>query len=1385
MKRSLIYLFAIAFLIPCSAETALGAITVTSPNGGENWLAGTSQTISWTYEGDPGSAVKIELFDGSTLASTITASTSTGSGVSGSYVWRILSNQTTGSNYNVKITSISNTSVSDSSNNPFAITCHCGTPPFIASDVKPNVLIILDNSNSMDEDFIGEAVGSYSAASKSVAAKQALQQFATQLKDRLRIGLMTYKLPTDIGKRYLHNAAYFASFEPKSYCPNPARECVEYCQTGDDAKKTVCLDSCTTDNPIFDPTYLDEIISGYSAGSEQRNRYCSLVYPKTKRKPNPTDPSNYYYYKNAHPYYDSGNRAIGFYYSPAYNPGEGSPWDSYKRYTTKTGTEDDANGYSGYQADVTFQATDTDFALGYKDFGRRMPYYYVNRSWFGESSPGEGYLHVPINDLSTTVNEVTTTTATYDVLMDKLAPKTNDETDYMYCTDSDKNLCKDSAGKYYIINAGLTPTAGTLQTAINYFKGTLSGTTSPISVRCQKNFVVYVTDGLPSISETGTADTADALMPKVLKKLSSLRNDITKTFPDPRFPNNRNKDITYHYDVKSYILGVGLSNEAKSKLDTMAVSGGTDVDGRAYYADDAAKLVEALNQIFSDILTQTSSGTSVSILSEKAQQGANMMQAVFYPAKKFGDLNVWVDWTGFLYNYWFYVSKAKSNLREDTNKNNILDLQYDCGLTFDFNESTGLTVTRSQDTNADGDPDSIILPEVTLDEISPLWEAGKILAERSETGINADPRKIYTVSSSNELVEFDPAHLASFSSMLGNAGSFADCLTGADDTATYTNLINYIRGIDITECRNRSYTVREGNITNTYTWKLGDIVYSTPKVASDYPYCYDSSTQQFSSTPCTTDLQCTTGSYTQCKKKESVVFVGANDGMLHAFQTGVLNKSDLLEGQVAKLEGTDFGKELWAFIPKNALPYLRCLAETSYCHLSYIDLSPHIVEMGDKKVLIGGMRLGGASTKNNVGTFSTGAPSDTCPSVSCADANTCYNPSTCIGLSSYFALDITDVESPKLLWEFSHPLLGYSYSGPAVIHRLVHPTSGPAVDKYFVMFLSGPIERNGSSNQNVKAFILSLDDQLKISSSNGLYVKDLGNSTQNGFGGRLFTNGMDVDEDGYTDFVLFGFSYSASGQIDDWKGGIVKLWTGDDDLTDSDTEPGSWDFDLTYFNAAQQPVTAKVEFSKCFNQWYVFASTGRYFFKEDQYSTQQSDWIMGVPFVCDANNDCDQGSINFGHSSADFCSSLGARNERKGWYWDLERPDPGTGFYKERSITDPTISTQDIVFFTSTEPTTDVCGFGGQSRVWGLNCATGGPISDTSCGSAYTVKTSTGTLYLQTSTGAINPLDPAKSFTENDGKTTGWIPGIPPESAPPLVPPYEIKTGQILHWIEK
>jgi C1A family cysteine protease len=111
------------------------SITVASPNGGESWTAGSTRTISWTYTGSPGSYVRILLYKGSSLNRTISSYARIGSNGSGSYNWAIPSNQASGSDYSIRVTSTSNSLYTDASNSQFTIV---GPPPPSITVASPN-----------------------------------------------------------------------------------------------------------------------------------------------------------------------------------------------------------------------------------------------------------------------------------------------------------------------------------------------------------------------------------------------------------------------------------------------------------------------------------------------------------------------------------------------------------------------------------------------------------------------------------------------------------------------------------------------------------------------------------------------------------------------------------------------------------------------------------------------------------------------------------------------------------------------------------------------------------------------------------------------------------------------------------------------------------------------------------------------------------------------------------------------------------------------------------------------------------------------------------------------------------------------------------------------
>ena len=152
-----------------------------------------------------------------------------------------------------------------------------GEEDLFSGAVKANVLIILDNSNSMDEDFTGNGVGSWNKDSKAATGKRVLTNLVKSYADTMRIGLMTHKLPETVDKWFIANAYYFVSYNPRSFCETPSPDCVEYCQTGSTAAQDRCQTACLASNPNFDATYIDDSITSFGHGTAERNKYCALV----------------------------------------------------------------------------------------------------------------------------------------------------------------------------------------------------------------------------------------------------------------------------------------------------------------------------------------------------------------------------------------------------------------------------------------------------------------------------------------------------------------------------------------------------------------------------------------------------------------------------------------------------------------------------------------------------------------------------------------------------------------------------------------------------------------------------------------------------------------------------------------------------------------------------------------------------------------------------------------------------------------------------------------------------------------------------------------------------------------------------------------------------
>ncbi|MGH9493124.1 MAG: Ser-Thr-rich GPI-anchored membrane family protein, partial [Terriglobales bacterium] len=80
--------------------TAFAAgIAVTSPNGGETWQTGTTQTIRWSYTGSLRSTVTLQLLKNGAVNSTIASGVPLGSSGAGFFNWTIPTGQALGTDY--------------------------------------------------------------------------------------------------------------------------------------------------------------------------------------------------------------------------------------------------------------------------------------------------------------------------------------------------------------------------------------------------------------------------------------------------------------------------------------------------------------------------------------------------------------------------------------------------------------------------------------------------------------------------------------------------------------------------------------------------------------------------------------------------------------------------------------------------------------------------------------------------------------------------------------------------------------------------------------------------------------------------------------------------------------------------------------------------------------------------------------------------------------------------------------------------------------------------------------------------------------------------------------------------------------------------------------
>lgn len=348
--------------------------------------------------------------------------------------------------------------------------------------------------------------------------------------------------------------------------------------------------------------------------------------------------------------------------------------------------------------------------------------------------------------------------------------------------------------------------------------------------------------------------------------------------------------------------------------------------------------------------------------------------------------------------------------------------------------------------------------------------------------------------------------------------------------------VDYLKGATTNEGSNFNDGEFRDRLENK--GRLGDIVHSSP-VFVGAPHGSSRNSAPYPIDP--GELYSTFAATSAVKNRTQMLYIGANDGMLHGF-----NATN--------------GKEVFAYVPGQLYNNLADLSNPNYAHKMYVDLTPTIEDVYIRTtatassqdwatVLVGGYRAGG---------------------------------------KGYFALNITNPNNldsaaeavNQVMWEFTEADdadLGYSYSEAFMGMTNAESGTTSSVDSGTVDGLGntifttinnkqwGVIFGNGynstSTDGDAALYILKVDggldhdwtdpgDYIKISTGKGK-AESADGLTPNGLSG---IRAVDLDANGTVDYVYAG----------DYQGNLFRF-----DLTDSNTS--NWNVKLLF--SAQIPTT--------------------------------------------------------------------------------------------------------------------------------------------------------------------------------------------------------------------
>lgn len=481
---------------------------------------------------------------------------------------------------------------------PFAIS---NVPLFLAPNVKPNLMLILDNSQSMDATMAGAVIAGDDPTTRGNTARRVLRNILNgPLADSFNWGLATFDLQLNSGRASRFNTQAY-------WLGNNAT--MTYTNTCNAGVSNVIGPNGTNLRCIPNP--------------ETGNGYNYITYEVAGDDPSVND---VIYTGNTNP----------FRYVLAQS-GSYSWWPNHNNSATSTTWS--AADFLGSQTAFSLSPTDTGFGPQPATYSR---VFLKPRAW--------GYLN-DIGGGGTLVNAVKDINATGHLssLLGNLANETGDP---------DTGEIKNAA--LFTPIAGSLSTVRDY-----FRQGQSSSRPSPISQTCQSNFVVLATDGNPTAKKNGGQYTATEMAPNPTwnQAQTDVFNEIT-ALRSPNFTvsNSGSADLSNPslagraFDIQTYVIGMGdsVANPASiAALNEMARLGGANPT--AFLGNSEASLASAFEAIVGDIQSKTSTSSSAAVNAGSWNAGSRVYQAKFnsngwsgslvaYPISSAGVVSTTASW---------------------------------------------------------------------------------------------------------------------------------------------------------------------------------------------------------------------------------------------------------------------------------------------------------------------------------------------------------------------------------------------------------------------------------------------------------------------------------------------------------------------------------------------------------------------------------------------------------------------------------------------------------------------------------------------------------------------------------------------------------------------